>query len=94
MDPGFVGFANIVLVEGSGLLEGSQSGSCVGGCSLMGSWTGVVVWKLAWEEVSCTRDVMGMFCRDFRLPLAVSLGRVYTCGFSVQRLRSIGDLGF
>ena len=61
LDSVFLGFVDIILVEGSRSSEGSRSGSCFGGYSLMGSWTGVVVRKLAWEEVSCMGDTTGVF---------------------------------
>ena len=93
LDPVFPGFVNIISAEGSGSLEGSQSGSCFGGCSSTGSWTSVAVRKLAWEEVSCMGDATGVFLRESLLPEAVSLGMLCMCGFGELQFQLVGDLG-
>ena len=53
-----------------------------------------MVRKLAWEEVSCTRDAMGVFLRGSLLPEVVSLNMLYMCGFGKLQCLSVGDLDF
>ena len=81
LDSGFLVFVDIGLVGDFGLSGGSRSGFCFGGCSSMGSWTGVVVRKLACEEVSCIGDATGMFLRESLLPEVASLDMLCMCSF-------------